>query len=69
MVHKNRNVTNMLEDRTQGAICLGPTGNLYGTYNLFFLSSGKKITRRQFKEVPTPRIVIKRVATMALVEK
>ena len=27
-VHEDRNVTNTLEERTQGAICLGPTDNL-----------------------------------------
>ena len=31
-VHEDRNVTNTLEERTQGAICLGTTGNLQGTY-------------------------------------
>ena len=31
-----------LEKRTQGAICLGPTGNLQGTYNFFSLRSGEK---------------------------
>ena len=35
-VHENRNVTNMLEERTQGAIYLGLTGNLQGTYNFIF---------------------------------
>ena len=34
-VHEDRNVTNTLEDRTQVAICLEPTGNLQGTYNFF----------------------------------
>ena len=34
-VHEDRNVTNTLEERTQGAIFLGPTGNLQGTYNIF----------------------------------
>ena len=34
-VHEDRNVTNKLEERTQGAICPGPTGNLQGTYNFF----------------------------------
>ena len=33
-VHKDRNMTNTLEEKTQGEICLGPTGNLQGTYNL-----------------------------------
>ena len=47
-VHEDRNVTNTLEERTQGAICLRPTGNLQGTYNLFSMRSGKKITCGQF---------------------
>ena len=61
-VHDNRNVTNTLEERTQGEICLGPTGNLQGTYNFFLIRSGKKITRGQFTEVPTPMIIMKQVA-------
>ena len=58
-VHEDRNVTNTLEERTQGVICLGTTGNLQGNYNLFLLRSGKKTTRGKFREVPTPTIVMK----------
>ena len=68
-VHKDRNVTNTLGERTQGAICLGPTDNLQGTYNFFSLRSGNFFTRGQLTEVPTPTIVIKRVVAMALAEK
>ena len=68
-MHKYRNVTNTLEEITQGAIFQGTTGNLKRTCNFFLLSYGKKITRGQFKEVPTPTISMKRVATMALAEK
>ena len=35
-VHEDRNVTNTLEERKQGDICLGPTGNLQGTYTYIF---------------------------------
>ena len=45
------------------------TINLQGTYNFFFLRSGKRITRGQFTEVPTPTIVMKLVAAMALSKK
>ena len=62
-------MTNKLEDRTQGAISLGPTGNLKGTFNLFLLRSGKKITCGQFTAVPNPTIVMKRAAAMASAEK
>ena len=41
-VHEDRNVTNTLEERTQEAICLGPTGNLQGTHNFFSIRSGEK---------------------------
>ena len=65
-VHKDRNVTNTLEERTQEEIYLGPTGNPQGTYSFFLLRSGKKFNRGQFKVVPTPTIVMKRVEAMAL---
>ena len=57
-VHEDRNGPNTLEERTQGAICIGPTGNLQGNYNFFLLSSSKKITLGQLTEMPTPVIVI-----------
>ena len=62
-------MNNTLEKRTQGEICIGPTGNLQGTYNFFLLRSGNKITRIQFTEVPTPTVFMERVETMALSEK
>ena len=68
-VHKNRNITNTLEDRTQRAICLGPTCNLQGTCNLFSIQYGNNITCVQFTEVPTPTIVMKPVVAMALAKK
>ena len=58
-LHEDRNVTNTLEKRTQGAICIGPTGNLQGNYNFFLLRSGNNITRGKFIEVSTPMIVMK----------
>ena len=62
-------MTNMIKEKTQEEILLGTTSNLQGTYNLFLLRSGKKITRGQFTEVPTPTIVMKRVVAMSLAEK
>ena len=53
-VHEYRNVTNLLEEKTQGAICLGPTGNLQGTYNCFFLCSGKKSPEENSQRYPPP---------------
>ena len=68
-VHDNMKVTKTLEERTQGAIYLGTTGNIQGTYNFFSLRSGKNITRGKFIEVTTPNIVMKQVAEIALSEK
>ena len=68
-VHEDRNVTNTLEERTQGTICLGPKNNLQGTYIHFSLHSDKKTTQRKFTEMPNPLIVIKQVAAMELSEK
>ena len=67
-VHEDQNVTNTLKERTLGAICLShrqPTGQLC----IILLRSGKRMIRRQFTEVPTPTIVVKRVAETALAKK
>ena len=53
-VHEDINVTNTLEDRNQGEICLGPTGNLQGTYNLFSPRSEKKIPAENSQRYPPP---------------
>ena len=68
-VHQDRNVTNTLEERTQGTICLGPTGSIQSICNFFLLRSREKITREQFIEVPTPTIAMKQVAEIALDKK
>ena len=65
-IQEDRNVTNTLEERTQGGIFLGSTGNLQGTYNFFLLLSGGEIARGQFTEVPTLTIVMKQVTAMEL---
>ena len=44
-VHEYGNVANTLEEKTQGVISLGPTGNLHITYNFFLLSTIKNHPR------------------------
>ena len=44
-LHKDRNVTKTLEDSTHREICVGTTGNLQGTYNLFSPRSEKNYPR------------------------
>jgi hypothetical protein len=51
--------------RTTPAICLGPTGNLQGSYFFFSLVTGQIIRRRKWSELPVPDAVIERVAHFA----
>jgi hypothetical protein len=64
-VHEDRNITDTMSERTQPAICLGPTANFQGSYKFLSLRTGKRITRKQFKELPMPDSIIKRVEAMA----
>jgi hypothetical protein len=64
-VHEDRNITNTMSEQTQPAICLGPTANFQGSYKFISLRTGKRITRKQFKELPMPDSIIKRVEAMA----
>jgi hypothetical protein len=43
---------NTMKSRGIPSICLGPTGNLQGTYNFFSLVTGQIIKRRSFTELP-----------------
>jgi hypothetical protein len=64
-VHEDRNITNTMSERTQPAIYLGPIANFQGSYKFLSLRTGKRITRKQFKELPMPDSIIKRVEAMA----
>jgi hypothetical protein len=64
-VHEDRNITNTMSERTQPSICLGPTANFQGSYKFLSLRTGKRITCKQFKELPMPDLIIKRVEAMA----
>jgi hypothetical protein len=68
-VHEDMDKTNTMDERTQPAICLGPTANFQGSYTFLSLRTGKRITRKQFTELPMPELVVKRVEAMALREK
>jgi hypothetical protein len=61
--------TNTMDERTQPAICLGPTAKFQGSYKFMSLRTGKRITRKQFTELPMPDSFVKRVEAMALREK
>jgi hypothetical protein len=55
--------------KTQGtlSICLGPTGNIQGTYNFLSLVSGLVIKRHEWDELPAPQSVIDCVSSLATV--
>jgi len=54
-----------MKSRGLPAICLGPAGNIQGTYSFLNLSVGLVIKCLRFTELPAPDSVIKRVATLA----
>lgn len=60
-VFEDRDHTNTMASRTRGAVSLGPTGNLQGTYKFLSLTTGQVIKRRQFKELPMPILVIRQL--------
>ncbi len=64
-VHEENTPTNSMKSRGITTICLGPTGNIQGTYSFLNLAAGLVIKRRRFTELPAPDLVIKRVATLA----
>ena len=65
-MHIHPDITNTLEPRTNWGICMGPTGNLQGSYKFLSLETGKKVTRRKFTEMPVTDAVIKQVEEMAV---
>ncbi|KAL7460647.1 hypothetical protein ACHAXS_001093 [Conticribra weissflogii] len=60
-VFEDQERTNTMASQTRGAISLGPTGNMQGTYKFFCLTTGRIIKRRQFTKVPMPGSIIKKL--------
>ena len=58
--HEEHN--NNMSDRTVGAICLGPTGNIQGGHYFMSLATGERIIRHRWTPLPMPREVIDRVS-------
>jgi hypothetical protein len=52
---------NTMIPRTTGAIALRPTGNAQGGHYFYSLTSGKRINRNQWTELPMPADVVQRV--------
>eukprot|EP00804_Cyclotella_cryptica_P021082 CCRYP_019384-RA/>CCRYP_019384-RA protein AED:0.40 eAED:0.40 QI:0/-1/0/1/-1/0/1/0/331 len=53
--------TNTQQARSRDVICLGPTGNMQGSYYFVDLSTKAVIKRRRFQELPVPDSIIKKV--------
>jgi hypothetical protein len=67
-VHENDTPRNSQLPRTQGAICLGASGNTQGGYHFMSLRSGLKITRYSWTLIPMPDTVIDRVNALGSAE-
>jgi hypothetical protein len=60
-VHEEDTPRNSQLPRTQGAICLGPSGNIQDGFKFMSLTTGKRIARRTWDIIPMPQTVIDRV--------
>jgi hypothetical protein len=67
--HEEYPKTNTMAPRTRGVVCLGPTGNFQGSYKIMCHQTGRKLTRKQFQELPMPESIIKRIEAIAEKEK
>jgi hypothetical protein len=61
-VHTDSDITNTMEPRKRWGICLGPTGNLQGSYILMSRTTGKRIVRCKLTGMPITNSVKKQVA-------
>lgn len=60
-VHDEPTPSNSMTPRTHETICMGPTGNIQGSYKFYCLRTKKKLTRRKWDELPMPTSIIRRV--------
>jgi Reverse transcriptase (RNA-dependent DNA polymerase) len=67
-VHNENDPSNTESPRTTPAIALNPTGNLQGSYHFMSLTTGARLSRRRWTELPTTDAVITRVHELALLE-
>jgi hypothetical protein len=63
-VHKEGSPRNNMAACTQGAISLGPRGNVQGGHKFFSLTTGCVINRRSWNIIPMPNTVIAWINTL-----
>ena len=68
-VQTHENHSNDMSQRTMGAICLGPTGNRQGGHWFLSLTSGSRVRRNHWTDMPMPQDVIARVNAIGLRQK
>ena len=61
--------SNMQVRQSLGATCLGPKGNLQGSYKFLNLQTGKMILRHDFTPLPMPQEVIDHVNRLGALDK
>jgi hypothetical protein len=59
-VHEEDHPSNSQLARTKGAISLGPSINIQGSFKFMALNTGMKIVRRSWNVIPMPDVVITR---------
>jgi hypothetical protein len=64
-VYEDGSPTNTVKARITGAIALTPTGNTQGGYYFLSLTTGRKLSRQQWDELPMPDRVIATVERIA----
>jgi hypothetical protein len=65
LVYEANDPTNTNKTRSTGAITLTPTGNAQGGYFVMSLTTGRRLSRHQWDELPRPDGVIAAVEAMA----
>jgi hypothetical protein len=65
LVYEANDPTNTNKTRPTGAIALTPTGNAHGGYFFMSLTTGRRLFRQQWDELPMPDGVIAAVQAMA----
>jgi hypothetical protein len=59
-------INQSINQSTEGAIALGPSGNAQGGIKFYTLTTGKVVVRRQFKRLPMTDAVIARIGLLAV---
>ena len=63
-IHEEDGPQNSMAARTQGAIVLGPSGNMQGGHKFLSLQSGRVVTHRTWTILPMPNNVIDHVGLL-----